>query len=73
MDRAEGREAPGGRLPEGCDSAELARTALTSGLVLAPGNAFSTSLAAGRYMRFNVAQMQDERTFEGLRISLSGP
>lgn len=59
------------RLPDGCDSAELARTALASELVLAPGNAFSTSGSAGRYMRFNVAQMQDERTFDFLKTSLS--
>lgn len=59
------------RLPEGCDSAEVARAALAQELVLAPGNAFSASLSAGRYMRFNVAQMQDERTFESLRTSLS--
>ncbi len=60
------------QLPDGCDSAELARTALAGDLVLAPGNAFSTSGSAGSYMRFNVAQMQDEQTFESLRASLSG-
>ncbi len=59
------------RLPDGCDSARLARTALASELVLAPGNVFSTSGSAGRYMRFNVTQMQDERTFDSLRTSLS--
>lgn len=58
------------RLPEGCDSAELARAALARDLVLAPGNVFSASGSAGGYMRFNVAQMQDERTFETLRASL---
>src|SRR5690606_23942243 len=46
------------RLPDGRDSADVARAALADNLVLAPGNAFSTSLSAGRYMRFNVAQMQ---------------
>lgn len=45
------------RLPEGRDSADLARAALSQGLVLAPGNAFSVSQSAGNFMRFNVAQM----------------
>lgn len=54
------------RLPEGCDSADLARAALARGLVLAPGNAFSPSGTAARFMRFNVAQMQDPRVFEAL-------
>lgn len=57
-------------LPEGLDAADLARTALAKGLVLAPGNAFSPSLTAGRFMRFNVAQMEDPRTLETLRSSL---
>ena len=58
------------RLPEGRDSADLARAALAHNLVLAPGNAFSATQAAAGYMRFNVAQMQDERTFEILRSIL---
>lgn len=60
------------RLPEGRDSADVARAALAGGMVLAPGNAFSVSRSAGRYMRFNVAQMQDERTFGTLRAVLDG-
>jgi DNA-binding transcriptional MocR family regulator len=55
------------RLPEGRDSADIARAALASNMVLAPGNAFSTSQSASAYMRFNVSQMQDERIFEVLR------
>lgn len=58
-------------LPDGRDSAEVARAALADDLVLAPGNAFSVSRSAGRYMRFNVAQMHDPRTFETLRASLA--
>ncbi len=55
------------RLPDGRDAAEVARAALAHDLVLAPGNAFSTTQTAGSYMRFNVAQMQDERVFDVLR------
>lgn len=60
------------RLPDGRDSADVARAALAGGMVLAPGNVFSVSRSAGRYMRFNVAQMQDERTFGTLRAVLDG-
>jgi DNA-binding transcriptional MocR family regulator len=55
------------RLPDAGDCAEVARAALARDLVLAPGNAFSVSQSAGNFMRFNVAQMQDERTFDTLR------
>lgn len=44
------------RLPDGCDSARLARAALEENLVLAPGNVFSPSQSAAGFMRFNVAQ-----------------
>jgi len=53
-------------LPDGRDSAELARAALAHGMVLAPGNAFSAAQTAGSFMRFNVAQM-DEGSFAVLR------
>jgi DNA-binding transcriptional MocR family regulator len=49
------------RLPEGIDSAALARRAMADGIVLAPGNVFSVSQSAGEFMRFNVAQMADRR------------
>jgi DNA-binding transcriptional MocR family regulator len=55
------------RLPDGRDSAEVARAALARDVVLAPGNAFSTSQSAAGYMRFNVAQTQDQRIFDVLR------
>lgn len=58
------------RLPDDRDSADVARAALADNVVLAPGNAFSVSQSAGSHMRFNVAQMQDERTFEVLRSIL---
>lgn len=47
------------RLPEGCDSAEVARAALAQHVVLAPGNVFSVSQTMSGYMRFNVAQTSD--------------
>jgi DNA-binding transcriptional MocR family regulator len=48
-------------LPEAADSTHLAQQALAEGVVLAPGNVFSHSQTAGNLMRFNVAQMQDNR------------
>lgn len=54
------------RLPEGLDAAEIAQRVLAEGIVLAPGNAFSLSQSAGRFLRFNVAQSQDERIFRAL-------
>jgi DNA-binding transcriptional MocR family regulator len=47
------------RLPEGCDSANVARSALAENVVLAPGNVFSASQSAAAFMRFNVAQCGD--------------
>lgn len=58
------------RLPEGTDAAALARACLQDGVVLAPGNAFSQSLSAGDYLRFNVAQCADERIFAVLERAL---
>jgi len=58
------------RLPEGLDAADLARHALADNLVLAPGNVFSPSQSAGRYMRFNVAQCTDERVFAALETAM---
>ncbi|HMN81763.1 MAG TPA: PLP-dependent aminotransferase family protein [Burkholderiaceae bacterium] len=60
------------RLPGGTDAATIARSCLKEGVVLAPGNAFSPSLSAGDFLRFNVAQSADDRTFEVLARALSG-
>ncbi len=49
------------RLPDGVDSAALARRSMADGVVLAPGNVFSVSQSAGGFIRFNVAQMADRR------------
>ena len=51
------------RLPEGMDAAGIARACLQEGVVLAPGNAFSRELRASNFLRFNVAQCDDERIF----------
>jgi DNA-binding transcriptional MocR family regulator len=58
------------RLPGGRDAADLARRCLGEGVVLAPGNAFSQSLSAGGFLRFNAAQSLDARTFEVLARAL---
>ncbi len=54
------------RLPDGIDAAGLARKALARNIVLAPGNAFSPAQTASGFLRFNVAQCQDERLFREL-------
>jgi DNA-binding transcriptional MocR family regulator len=53
-------------LPDGLDSSAVAQRALEHNLVLAPGDAFSVSRTAGRYLRFNVAQCGDKRLFDVL-------
>lgn len=58
------------RLPDGIDAAQVARNALSDNVVLAPGNAFSLSHTAGRFMRFNVAQCADERIFRALEKAM---
>ena len=50
-------------LPDGLDAADIARHALLEKIVLAPGNAISLSRTANRFLRFNVAQSEDERIF----------
>ncbi|MER9069902.1 PLP-dependent aminotransferase family protein [Mesorhizobium sp. M0902] len=59
------------RLPEGIDAADVARHALSANVVLAPGNAFSLSRSASRFMRFNVAQSGDDRIFRALEEAMS--
>lgn len=60
------------RLPEGLDAAEIAQRALAEGIVLAPGNAFSLSQSAGRFLRFNVAQSGDPRIYRVLERAMRG-
>ncbi|MBF9234604.1 PLP-dependent aminotransferase family protein [Microvirga sp. BT350] len=59
------------RLPEGQDSAVLARMAVEEKVVLAPGNVFSVSRAATAFLRFNVAQSGDSRVFPVLRGAMA--
>jgi DNA-binding transcriptional MocR family regulator len=60
------------RLPDGLSlsSSDVAIRALERGLVLAPGNVFSLSQTADRYLRFNVAQCGDKRVFDGLAMAI---
>jgi DNA-binding transcriptional MocR family regulator len=59
------------RLPDGLDSAEVARRCMDQGVVLAPGNVFSVSQSAGSFLRFNVAQMTGERTYAAIHAAIS--
>lgn len=58
------------QLPQGKDAATLARACLNDGVLLAPGNAFSQSMTAGDFLRFNVAQSGDARIYEVLKRAL---
>lgn len=58
-------------LPEGIEATIIARACLKKGVILAPGNAFSQSLSASGFLRFNVAQCTDDRIFEILKKALS--
>ncbi|MCG5239865.1 PLP-dependent aminotransferase family protein [Azospirillum doebereinerae] len=58
------------RLPDGLDSADVARAALRDDVVLAPGNVFSVSQTASGFLRFNVAQMGEARVFDVLERSM---
>lgn len=57
-------------LPDGMEASELAKRALSEKIVLAPGNAFSLSQSATGFLRFNIAQSQDERVFSFLKRAL---
>src|SRR3546814_6775371 len=59
------------RLPDGLDSAVVARHALEQGVVLAPGDVFSPSRSAAAYMRFNVAQCAEPRVFAVLERAMA--
>ena len=61
------------RLPDGLESASIARRALAEDVVLAPGDVFSVSGTAGPFLRFNVAQCGDPRIFEVLAAAMARP
>ena len=59
------------RMPDGRDAADLARRALTRGMVLAPGVVFSPSGGWNDFLRFNVAHCADPRVIAGLRALMA--
>jgi len=59
------------RLPDGQDSAALARMAMSENVVLAPGDVFSISQTASAFLRFNVAQASDPHVFAVLRRAMA--
>jgi len=58
------------RLPEGRDSAVIARHCMEENVVLAPGNVFSVSQSAAAFLRFNVAQLGDQRIYATLKKAM---
>jgi DNA-binding transcriptional MocR family regulator len=58
------------RVPDGIDATAVAHRALANHVVLAPGNAFSVSQTASNFLRFNVAQSEDERIFKVLKAAM---
>lgn len=57
-------------LPDGHDSADIARSCLEQKVVLAPGNVFSVSQSAASFLRFNVAQLTDDRVFSVIQHAM---
>lgn len=57
-------------LPDGAGSTAMAQAALDDGVILAPGNVFSVSGNAGRFMRFNVAHMTEAALYPKLEAAL---
>ncbi len=60
------------QLPDGLDAADVARRALADHIVLAPGNVFSVSQTATRFLRFNVAQSGDPRVIAAVERAMRG-
>lgn len=54
-----------------CDTSKIAQRALQNNILLAPGNVFSVTKAANRFIRFNTANSQDSRIFEFLKREFS--
>ncbi|MDK9695070.1 MAG: PLP-dependent aminotransferase family protein [Siculibacillus sp.] len=57
-------------LPDGFDAADLAKQGAAAGIIFAPGDVFSPSLSAGRFLRFNVAQSGSRRIWDFLARTL---
>ena len=58
------------RLPDGHDSAVIARRCMEDKVILAPGNVFSVSQSATSFLRFNVAQLADKRAFAVIKRAM---
>lgn len=58
------------RLPEGYDSAAIARRCMDDKVMLAPGNVFSVSQSAAAFMRFNVTHLGDKRIWTALKRAM---
>lgn len=58
------------RLPDGHDSAVIAKRCIEEKVVLAPGNVFSVSQSAASFLRFNVAQLTDKRAFAAIKRAM---
>jgi DNA-binding transcriptional MocR family regulator len=58
------------RLPAGLDAADIARHALTAGVVFAPGNVFSAAQTAAGFLRFNVSQCNRPKVYEALQRAM---
>ncbi|WP_244564152.1 PLP-dependent aminotransferase family protein [Rhizobium sp. RU36D] len=59
------------RLPGNLDSGRVAQAALAEGLVLAPGNVFSSAQTATNFMRFNVGFMMDQTIYDRLSKAMA--
>ncbi|HEY3596620.1 MAG TPA: PLP-dependent aminotransferase family protein [Paraburkholderia sp.] len=58
------------QLPASLDAADIARYALAENVVFAPGNVFSTSQSAARYLRFNASQCNRPKVYEVLQRAM---
>ena len=61
------------RLPDGLDSAAIARLALAEGVGLAPGAVFSAAADAHAYLRFNAAASLSPNNFDALERAMADP
>lgn len=58
------------QFPNGIDTSAVAQMCLEEDVILAPGNVFSPAQDYAAFMRFNVAQMQDDRIYTALARSI---
>jgi DNA-binding transcriptional MocR family regulator len=58
------------KLPDALNAADVARHALEDNVVFAPGNVFSVSQSAGRFLRFNASQCNRPKVYEALQRAM---